>query len=113
MVWTGGSSRRFCTRVASQPVARPTAMPQAATKRNCRLAWPNEKLPVKTAATANRKEINDVASLTRLSPSRITMILRGTRRFCVTASAATASGGEDERTENKTDGQGQSRERME
>ena len=55
MVWTGGSSRRFCTCVASQPVARPTAMPPAATKRNCRLAWPNEKLPVKGKVTHNER----------------------------------------------------------
>src|SRR6266567_8262903 len=47
-----------------------------------------------TAATAKRKEMKAVASFTRLSPSRITIILRGTRKFCVTDSAATASGGE-------------------
>src|ERR1051326_2551389 len=94
VVCTGGSSRRFCTCVASQPTARPTQMPPVATKRNCRLACPSENAPVITAATANRNEMNDVASFTKLSPSRITIIFRGTRKCCVTDSAATASGGE-------------------
>src|SRR5438132_3454446 len=38
IVCTGGSSNRFCTCVASQPTARPTQMPPAATKRNRKLA---------------------------------------------------------------------------
>src|SRR5437667_11802866 len=60
---------------------RPTQMPPAATKRNRKLACPSEKKPVITAATAKRNEIKEVASFIRLSPSRMTIILRGTRRF--------------------------------
>ena len=63
-------------------------------EKKLQLASPSEKVPVSTAATAKRKEMKEVASFTRLSPSRMTTILRGTFRFCVTASAATASGGE-------------------
>ncbi len=69
-------------------------MPPVATSRNCKLACPSEKLPVMTAATAKRNEMKEVASFTRLSPSRMTIILRGIRKCCVTARAATASGGE-------------------
>src|SRR5438876_3230665 len=94
IVCTGGSSKRFCSCHASQHTATPTPTPPAATKRNRKLASPSEKLPVIMAATANRNEMKEVASLTKLSPSRMTMILRGTRKFCVTDSAATASGGE-------------------
>src|SRR5437870_1994643 len=65
----------------SQPTARPTQMPPAATKRNRKLACASEKVPIITAATAKRNEIKEVASFIRLSPSRITMILRGTRKF--------------------------------
>src|SRR5262249_40133160 len=40
------------------------------------------------------KEMKVVASFTRLSPSRMTMIRRGTAKLRVTDNAATASGGE-------------------
>src|SRR2546423_11589640 len=106
IVCTGRSSRRFCTCVASQPTARPTHTPPTATKRNRKLACPSEKLPVITAATAKRKEIKEVASLTRLSPSRITMILRGTRKFCVNDSADTAADGEVKAPQKKTTAKG-------
>jgi hypothetical protein len=80
--------------VATQPIARPTITPPVATNKNCKLAAPSENAPVITAATAKRNEMNEVASLIRLSPSKMTMIFRGMRKFCVIDRAATASGGE-------------------
>src|SRR5438067_7004071 len=70
MVWTGGSSKRFCTCVANQPMARPTQIPPAATRRNSKLACVSENAPVMTAATAKRKEIKEVASTGAFSLDR-------------------------------------------
>ena len=57
------------------------------------LASASEKTPVAAAAIANRYATRAVASLTRLSPSRIVTTRRGTPSRWKIAVAATASGG--------------------
>ncbi len=57
-------------------------------------ALAKENEPVTTAATAKRYATSAVASLTRLSPSKIVTIRRGTFSRSAIAVAAIASGGE-------------------
>ena len=84
----------MCRRITSQPPATPMATPPAPTSTNIVLASRSENAPVVTAATANRSATSADASFSRLSPSRMVVTSLGTRTFCVTAMAATASGGE-------------------
>src|ERR671912_399124 len=95
MFCTEGSSERWRrAQTTSQPTAKPAAIPPAAPTTNCRPASHIEKAPVTTAATATRYATMPVASLTRLSPSRIVTMRRGTPRRWATAVAAMASVGE-------------------
>ena len=56
-------------------------------------AWASENVPVIAAAIAKRYATRAVASLTRLSPSRIVTTRRGTPSRWKIVVAATASGG--------------------
>src|ERR687898_2575323 len=95
MFCTEGSSERWRrAQTTSQPTAKPAAIPPAAPTTNCRPASHIEKAPVTTAATATRYATIPVASLTRLSPSRIVTMRRGTPRRWATEVAAMASVGE-------------------
>ena len=67
-------------------------MPASTKKRT--IDSPQLKTPVTAAAIAVRYNTSADASLTRLSPSRITMTRRGTGSRDTIAAAATASGGE-------------------
>ena len=68
-------------------------MPPITSTQNRQAACQSENVPVTTAATANPYTTSAVASLTRLSPSMIAMILRGTEMREAIAVAATASVG--------------------
>ncbi len=94
MIWIEGSLSRLWTWAAIQPTASPMIIPPAATSKNRAHAWGSENAPVTTAATAKRYATSAVASFTRLSPSRMVTIRRGTFRRSAMAVAAIASGGE-------------------
>src|SRR2546429_8495595 len=71
IVCTGGASKRFCTCGSSQPTARPTPTPPAATKKKRKLASPREKLPGIAAGPPERKEEKEGAAVDRGPPSRM------------------------------------------
>src|SRR6185312_11039029 len=75
------------------PAARPNIIPPPAAHRKLNNAGPSENVPVLPAVSAISKITSDVASLTRLSPSRIETSVRGTPNRRITAVAATASVG--------------------
>ena len=77
-----------------KPTTSPTAMPPSPTRKNWAAPWRTENVPVARAAIARRMATSAVASLTRLSPSRMTTIRRGIRRCSAMAVAEMASGGE-------------------
>ena len=88
-----GSAVRDMTRVTIAPTMTPMARPPTATTTNSTPAEPTENAAVPAATTAVRYTISADASLTRLSPSRIVTIRRGTPSRRKMAVAATASGG--------------------
>ena len=83
---------RSTLRVAA-PTIKPRRMP-VAVKANCRSVSLQTKVPVTTAPIAVRYSTSAVASLTKLSPSRIVTRRRGMPSRRAMAVAATASGGE-------------------
>jgi hypothetical protein len=77
-----------------QPDASPIAMPPAPVNRSSAPARGRENVPDTTAASAIWYATSAAASFTRLSPSRITSISRGSFNRRVLAITATASGGD-------------------
>ena len=78
----------------SQAAPMPIASAASAANTKLRTVPPNRNEPLTTAPTAARYNTRAVASLTRLSPSRMVTTRRGIRRRFPTAVADTASGGE-------------------
>jgi hypothetical protein len=75
------------------PTASPIAIPPTTSTTNRQPACQSEKVPVRTAVTANPYATRAVASLTRLSPSIRVRSRRGRPRRLAIAVAATASVG--------------------
>ena len=73
----------------TQPTARPIAIPPPASAKNSTTVWPADTLSPTAAATATLRATSAVASLKRLSPSRMFTIRRGapTRRMIAVAAA--------------------------
>ena len=90
---TGGSSIFSNSHDPTTPTISPITMPATTTTTNEASAlWSRNGMPSATP-TAVRYATRAVASLRRLSPSRIVMTRRGAPRFRKTAVAAIASGG--------------------
>ena len=85
------SRRRICRR--RKPTPRPMATPPTTSTGKRQAACQKEKCPVITAVTAKAYATSAVASLIRLSPSRMATSLRGTPSLEAMAVAATASVG--------------------
>ena len=78
----------------SQATPMPMTTPTSAANTNSNSVWPSANEPLIAAPTAARYNTSAVASLTRLSPSRIVTIRRGILSRFPMAVADTASGGE-------------------
>lgn len=88
-----GSSVRRCSHAITAPTTMPTAAPPAAATTKSRVARPPLTASPMVAATATRRAVRAVASLSRLSPSRMVTTRRGSPTLRATAVADTASGG--------------------
>ena len=89
---TGSSAAQRRTGVRTAATARPTATPTTIARRKSPPAPRTVALPAR-ATSAVRRVTSAVASLNRLSPSRMVTIRRGMPTRRATAVAATASGG--------------------
>ncbi len=83
-----------CNFMNSQPIASPMPTPPISIHPKLSTASIHMNWPVATANIANRKIINEDASLSKLSPSRMDVTRRGTFTNLRIALALTASGGE-------------------
>src|SRR4051812_41753758 len=89
---TGGANSRCQTQPQTTATASPTTTPTTSTQKKSPTACAGTKTLV-TAATDTEKAVRAVASLTRLSPSRMVMSRRGTASGRRMATAEIASGG--------------------
>ncbi len=87
-----GSSIRARTLARTKATASPISTPPPAAQANCRPIR-HTATDADRAAIAVRSSTSDVASLTRLSPSRMVTTRRGRPTRRATAVVATASGG--------------------
>ena len=90
---TGGSNSRAQIQPHTAATATPTMRPTLTTHTKSPTAWLSTNTPLVTAATDTPKAVSAVASLTRLSPSRIAVRRWGTASGRSTATADMASGG--------------------
>ena len=90
---TGGSNRRAQTQPQTVATTTPTTTPMPTTHTKSPTAWPSTNVPLVTAATETPKAVSAVASLMRLSPSRMATSRWGTASGRSTATAEIASGG--------------------
>ena len=91
---SGGLSSGRRTRRTTYPTARPTAIPPTIVTRRSHPADQTENAPVTAARSAVRRSTSAVPSLTRLSPSTMSIRRRGTPRRRPIAVAAIGSVGE-------------------
>ena len=85
---------QLCSLLNTYEVAMPTATPPTTIHKKSPAASYQTNCPMPTDINANLTMISELASLKRLSPSKIAEILRGTFTNFIIAAALTASGGD-------------------